>query len=656
MERETKPYYITTPIYYVNGEPHIGHVFTTLLADTMYRYQKLTGQSTYYMTGTDEHGQKVQQAAEARGVFPQQWCDEMAAIFSQTFGTSFGIYPSRFMRTTYSEHEERAILLWKRLSERGFIYKAAYEGWYCVSDEAFVTKNNVEERLNPDGSISVHSLESGQPCIWLAEENYMFRLSAFTNLLLEYYTKHPNAITPAFRQREVISFLKAGLHDISVSRSRSKISWGIPVPNDPEHVMYVWIDALTIYLTGAKWDGSFGPAPAWVDGKLSVEYDAGQRNTLSASTYEGEDPIVAGDLSGDVPSMWPADIQYLGKDIMRFHCVYWPAFLLAAGLELPRLFFVHGWWKVNDRKIGKSLGNASNPLALVEKIGLDPFKYFLLCEGSPDHDPIISDELIDKRYNSSLANTLGNLVMRCWAPALVPDRVWPNPLPFLRLQNPLVLETILRVTFDLNLDYLFVKIDAAWVKEGRPPASEVVHYNTLRELILLTNKCFYKVRRHMRYSRFPAALESIFEIVERCNAYLQLTEPWKFKSIFEPEIADTTRNFILYFVLEALRIATTLLQPFMPEKSVEILQMIGVADNLHRITPNVLRVGVCAPGIPVAQEGGVPFPKQEKATADGNVEKPKWEPKPKTEKRDKKAEKAARKAAKKKELEQADVL
>ncbi|TNJ26726.1 Methionyl-tRNA synthetase [Giardia muris] len=649
-----KPYYITTPIYYVNGEPHIGHVFTTLLADTMHRYRRLTGQPAYYMTGTDEHGQKVQQTADAHGVSPQEWCDRMATIFSQAFDTSFGIAPSRFMRTTYAAHEERAILLWKRLSERGFIYKATYEGWYCVSDEAFVTKNNVAERLCPDGSIAVYSLESGQPCIWLAEENYMFRLSAFADLLLNYYATHPNAITPSFRQREIIRFLKSGLHDISVSRSRSKISWGIPVPGDPEHVLYVWIDALTIYLTGAKWDGTFGPAPAWIDGKLSLNYDAGQKNVLSASTFEGEDPFIAGDLGGDVPSMWPADIQYLGKDIMRFHCVYWPAFLLAAGLELPRLFFVHGWWKVNDQKIGKSLGNASNPLALVERIGLDPFKYFLLCEGSPDHDPVISDELIDKRYNSDLANTLGNLVMRCWAPALVPERVWPNPLPLLRLHNPLVLETILRVTLDLNLDYLFVKLDEAWVKEGRPPASEVLHYSTLRELILLTNKCVYRVRRHMRYSRFSAALASIFEIVERCNSYLQLVEPWKFKRIFEPEVGGAARDFVIYFLLEALRIAVTLLQPFMPEKSVEILQMLGVEEHLHYITPSILRVGVCSPGIPLAQESGVLFPKNERPNACEDVEKPKWEPKPKAEKRDKKAEKAARKAekaAKKKQLE-----
>lgn len=555
--------YLTTPIYYVNGKPHIGHVFTTLLADTLRRFRKLQGFEPYLMTGTDEHGQKVQQSAEKMGLQPQQWCDNMAKTFETYFVESFGLCPDAFMRTTMPEHAEMAIKLWKRLCNAGLIYKDKYEGWYCVADEAFVTETNLKAGVDAQGNPCKISADSGQPCVFLSEENYKFKLSSFQEPLLEFYRDNPDIIIPTFRQAEIVSFIQSGLHDISISRSKDKISWGIPVPGDSDHVMYVWIDALTIYLTAAGFtinpDGTFN--------------------------------------SG----LWPADVQFLGKDIARFHCVYWLAFLMGAGIPCPRRFFIHGWWTVNHQKIGKSLGNALDPMSLVEIYGLDSVKYFMLREGSPANDPSITEELISMRVESDLANVLGNLTMRCTAESLLPERVWTDPSKLFEGKD-------------------FMQIRSCWMSSRMSSIAELLptdeskreHISSvikMDDVSRLLDKGFTiceEVVKLMENIDIPGALSKIFEILTGVNNYIQLTMPW---SLIKKEETKSSHEFVMYCSTELLRICATLLLPFIPQKAPLILDQLGVPAECRVIEKDVLTIGYIKPGLALGEKLPPLFPK-----------------------------------------------
>eukprot|EP00768_Dysnectes_brevis_P000653 gnl/Dysnectes_brevis/1143_a1277_3353.p1 GENE.gnl/Dysnectes_brevis/1143_a1277_3353~~gnl/Dysnectes_brevis/1143_a1277_3353.p1 ORF type:complete len:582 (+),score=191.17 gnl/Dysnectes_brevis/1143_a1277_3353:143-1888(+) len=551
-----KPYYVTTPIYYVNGAPHIGHVYTTLLADAVHRYQTLTGRKSIMQTGTDEHGQKVQQTAEAKGVAPQQWCDQLCHTFKTCFDV-FGFEPTRFIRTTDLDHVAAATHLWRTLAEAGHIYKAKYSGWYCVSDETFVPEKDTHMVQKGEEEIRV-SVESGQPVSWVEEENYMFRLSSFEQPLIDYYESHPGVIVPAFRQAEVLKFIRGGLRDISISRSASKIHWGIPVPDDEEHVMYVWIDALTNYLTGAGYPGA--------------------------------------------PTGWPADVHLLGKDIMRFHCVYWPAFLLGASIPLPKLWFVHGWWMVGDRKIGKSLGNAFDPVEIATELGVDVLRYYLLREGTPENDSSVTRDAIVLKLNSDLANGLGNLLLRCWATSLCPSRQWPEPA--------------------------FDRADMATVPEEA------------QELVAATNRLHDQVSVAMREIRTARALESIMGVVTQINAYLQSTAPWKLVKLEKAgdEAAGASRRNIIYLASECLRIVGTLLQPFMPDRMARLLTQLGVPEDFRAIDASTLLVGRGVPGTPLGPKQDILFPKMKL----GDKEEVKVVKKPK-QKKQKKSKKKAQK-------------
>src|SRR5947207_14931217 len=354
----SKTFYITTPIYYVNARPHIGHTYTTLACDAIARRQRMVGADTYFLTGTDEHGQKIQRAAEAAGKTPQKFTDEVSAEF-RALWDRMGITYDDYIRTTSDRHKIGVQELWRRIRDNGYIYKGSYTGQYCVFDEMYV-------EVGPGEPCP----ECGRPTETVKEENYFFKLSAFAEPLLELYI-HADLIRPETRRNEVIAFVRSGLRDLSISRST--FSWGIPVPDDPKHVIYVWLDALANYITA-----------------LGYRSD-------DASNFE---------------KFWPADVHMIGKEIVRFHCVYWPAFLMAAGLPLPKSIVAHGWLLFEESKMSKSRGNIVRTETILDVLGADALRYFLLREVVFGQDGSFSFDALVQRYNSDLANGLGNLASR----------------------------------------------------------------------------------------------------------------------------------------------------------------------------------------------------------------------------------------------------
>ena len=354
-------YYLTTPIYYVNDEPHLGHAYTTVAADALARYMRLRGGDVFFLTGTDEHGQKVERAAKDRGEKPIQLADRMVERFQALWGR-LEISNDDFIRTTEDRHKRAVQLLFQRIQESGDIYLGEYEGWYCTPCETFVPEGQMEEgNLCPD---------CGRPTERLKEESYFFRMSKYQRALLDHIEKHPDFIQPETRKNEIVSFVKGGLKDLSISRT--SFSWGIPIPGDSRHVMYVWIDALANYLTAAGY---------------------------------GEDP-------GRFERYWPADVHLIGKDILRFHTVYWPTLLMAAGLPVPGKVFAHGWWTVEGKKMSKSVRNVVDPNRLIDEFGTDAFRYFVLREVPFGLDGDFSRSALIGRINGDLANDLGNLFSR----------------------------------------------------------------------------------------------------------------------------------------------------------------------------------------------------------------------------------------------------
>src|SRR5271170_64288 len=355
-----RSYFITTPIYYVNDSPHIGHAYTTLACDVLARFMRLDGYDVRFLTGTDEHGQKVEKSAAAAGLEPQAFTDQVSVRF-RALAERLGCSIDDFIRTTEPRHTRSCQALWQVLMDRGEIYLGSYEGWYAVRDEAFYAESELVDGKAPTGA----EVE------WVEEPSYFFRLSAWQDRLLAFYDANPDCIGPRAGRNEVISFVKSGLRDLSVSRTSFK--WGVPVPNDPAHIMYVWLDALTNYITAV--------------GYPDVQSELFQR-------------------------YWPADLHMVGKDILRFHTVYWHAFLMAAGLEPPKRVFAHGWWTNEGQKISKSLGNVIDPLQLIDAFGLDPVRYFLLREVPFGSDGNFARAHLIQRINTDLANGLGNLTQR----------------------------------------------------------------------------------------------------------------------------------------------------------------------------------------------------------------------------------------------------
>ncbi|WP_040812670.1 methionine--tRNA ligase [Nocardia concava] len=509
---ERPAFYLTTAIAYPNGAPHIGHAYEYISSDALARFKRLDGFDVFYMTGTDEHGQKVQQAAKAAGLPEQEYASRNSDVF-EAMDKALDISFDRFIRTTDEDHLAASVAIWNRMVEAGDIYLDTYAGWYSVRDEAFYTEE--ETTVLEDGTRI--STDTKTPVEWTEESNYFFRLSKYQDKLLELYETHPEFIAPATRRNEIVSYVKAGLKDLSISRTT--FDWGVPVPGHPEHVMYVWVDALTNYLTGA-----------------------GFPNTDSASFQK----------------YWPADLHIIGKDISRFHTVYWPAFLMSAGIELPKRVFVHGFVNYKGEKMSKSVGNVVDPMDLVETFGLDAVRFFLLREISYGQDGSYSEEAIIGRINSDLANEYGNLAQRCLK---MVGRDFGGVVP---------------------TPGEFTEDDKALLERAGN---------------LLAN-----VRAEFDQQQIHLGLEQLWLTLGETNRYFSAQAPWTLAKSGTPE--DVAREgTILYVTMEVLRIVSILVQPVIPASAAKILDLLGATDRTFADIATPLVPGAALP------EPEVVFPK-----------------------------------------------
>ncbi len=472
-------FYITTPIYYVNDVPHIGTAYTTLAADVIARYQRLRGREVFFLTGTDEHGQKVALAAAERNQSPQAWADEMVTHFEENWRL-LNISNNDFIRTTQNRHTQVAQLFIEKLKESGDVYLGSYEGWYCVHDEAFLLSSQLAEGNCP---------ECGRPVDWVKEENYFFRMSKYADAVLKHIEDNPEFVQPETRRNEVVSFIKSGLSDQSISRT--SFSWGIPLPFDPRHVMYVWFDALLNYISAI---------------------DFGSDTERFERT-------------------WPADWHLVGKEILRFHAVIWPAMLMAAGLPLPKRVFAHGWLTVEGQKMSKSLGNVVRPAEIVDEYGVDAYRYYFMREFSFGIDGNFSRRTILRRYNAELANDLGNLESRVLT--------------------------------------MVHKYRGGLVPEpGTPGEEETVLAERCEALTAV-------VEEKLAAPAFNDALAEIWEFVHAVNRYVDVSAPW---ALAKDDSLAADLDRVLYNSLEGLRQIALFIAPFMPQTAEKVWERLGLPD------------------------------------------------------------------------------
>lgn len=505
MPKKSKPiFYVTTPIYYVNDVPHIGHAYTTIIADALARFNRLRGKEVFFLTGTDEHGQKIEKAAQEKGLQPRELADRVVGRFKDLW-QALNISYDFFIRTTEPFHERSVQKIFLKLKEKGDIYKGVYQGWYCVSDENFLAE---EVPLEPDGSKTCP--DCGNKAILVAEECYFFRLSRYEQPLLDFYQKNPNFVRPASRMKEVVSFVRQGLKDLSITRTT--VRWGIPVPDDPKHTIYVWFDALHNYLTGIGYD--------W-----------------DLARFE---------------KFWPATIHLIGKDILRFHAIYWPAFLMAAGFSLPQTVYGHGWWLRDETKMSKSRGNVLDPHVILKTFGADPLRYFLLREIPIGLDGNFSHEGFLHRVNSDLANDLGNLVHR---------------------------------TLTMIIGSLGGMIEEG-EEEKESDRKIREEFESLRE----------SVAEYFEDYAISRALEEIWVYINSVNKYLAENEPWKLArdKASRPRLAR-----ILYQAAAAIRGMAYLLFPVLPESGQKIWEMLGGQESLEETRFADLRFDGLKPGLKI---------------------------------------------------------
>ena len=488
---EKKTYYITTPIYYPSGNMHIGHTYTTVAADTMARFKKMQGYDTYFLTGTDEHGQKIERKAEEKGVTPKAYVDEIVANAKDLWKLMEVEY-NDFIRTTDERHEKVVQKIFRQFYEQGDIYKGSYEGLYCTPCEAFWTPTQVVEK---DGVKCCP--DCGRPVEPMQEESYFFRMSKYQDWLLDYLQTHPDFIQPASRANEMINnFLKPGLQDLCVSRT--SFTWGIPVTFDPKHVIYVWLDALTNYITGIGYDA---------DGNSTEQYK----------------------------KLWPADLHLIGKDIIRFHTIYWPIFLMALGEPLPKQVFGHPWLLMGGGKMSKSKGNVVYADDLVDYFGVDAVRYYVLHEMPFENDGNLTWELVAERTNSDLANTLGNLVNR---------------------------------TISMSNKYFGGVVEN---KNVQLTENDAAVDADLKQTVTGT---YAKVVAKMEELRVADALTEIFGIFKRCNKYIDETEPWV---LAKDEAKADRLATVLYNLVEGIIIGASLLEPYMPETADKIAKQLNTS-------------------------------------------------------------------------------
>jgi methionyl-tRNA synthetase len=485
-------YYVTSPIYYVNDSPHIGHAYTSLACDVVARYMRLEGREVKFLTGTDEHGQKVAKSAHKNNMQPQEFTDEVSKRFVEL--NQFMNYSNDdFIRTTEDRHVRGAKDIWHKLKQSGNIYLGKYKGWYAVRDEAFYNESDLDENgLAP----------SGAQVEWVEEPSYFFKLSEWQDKLLELYENNPDFVQPESRRNEVISFVKGGLQDLSISRT--SFDWGIKVPDDEEHVMYVWLDALTNYITA-----------------------------LGYPDTEAE----------DFKTFWPADVHIVGKDILRFHAVYWPAFLMAAGIEPPKKILAHGWWTNENQKISKSTGNIIDPHKLVNEFGLDPVRYFLMREITFGSDGNFSRPSFVSRVNSELANNIGNLVQR-----------------------------------SLSFSGKYFDGKAPEVPEGYIESQYNSHH-----LFLKAESIKQVMTSDMEKQKFNIVLDNVVGLSTLANIYIDSKAPWNLR---KEDIEETKK--VIYNLLEIIRHIAIMLLPFIPETANKILDYLSIPHaerDLRHLSP-----------------------------------------------------------------------
>lgn len=522
-------FYITTPIYYVNDVPHIGHAYTTIAADIAARFRRLSGDEVFFLTGTDEHGQKVEKAASEKGETPIELADRVVRRFTGLW-EKLNISNDDFIRTTQERHKKTVQTLFKIVEAKGDIYLGEYEDWYCTPCETFLTETQLVDGRCPDCRREVEKLK---------EESYFFRMSAYQDKLLKHIEENPDFIQPQSRRNEIMAFVKEGLKDLSISRTTFK--WGIPVPGNEKHVIYVWFDALSNYLT-------------------AVGYFEDEKRF---STY------------------WPADIHLIGKDILRFHTVYWPTFLMAAGLPLPRKVFAHGWWTVEGEKMSKSKGNVVDPYSLTDEYGVDQIRYFLMREVTFGLDGDFSKAALTGRINSDLANDLGNLLNR---------------------------------SLTMTANY-----SSAIVPEAGKQSEED------RELIDIAASSLKGYRESLEKLSFNRALDHLWEFIREVNRYIDHNAPWKLNKEGDTERLHT----VVYTFLEALRRISVMLYPFMPSSAEKMWEQLGIKNNREALTLKSLEKWGGLRAGTVTKKGDILFPRvetREKKEEEG-VKKQKMAPK-----------------------------
>ena len=477
-----KKFYTTTPIYYVNDKPHIGHAYTTILADVLSRFHRSAGDATFFLTGTDEHGQKVQKAAEKNNLDCKQHCDETVVRFQELWKI-LGITNDRFIRTTDDYHKTVVQKVLQNLYDRDLIYRAEYTGWYCVGCERFFTEKDLVEGKCPDCGREVNEI---------VESNYFFRMSKYQDWLIEYIETHPDFILPKFRANETLGFLRRELEDLCISRPKSRLAWGIELPFDKDYVCYVWFDALLNYLSGVGYLQNDEEFAKW----------------------------------------WPASCQLIGKDILTTHTVYWTTMLKAMDLPLPKTIFAHGWWLTGKTTMSKSLGNVVNPMDMIERCGVDAFRYYLMAEMSPGNDASFTEESFINRYNTDLANDLGNLASRVLKMALRNcNGTIPAPHEMLAEDN---------------------------------------------ELLAAADKALEVMEKSLNTLALDSGISAVMDVVRLGNKYFEAAAPWTLAKNGNIERLET----VVYTAAEAMRRVAVLLDPVMPGKMKELRDMLGMNPEL----------------------------------------------------------------------------